>query len=161
MAASAASAEILFYPKTCQAQFACPSCRHTEPVVFHDPDAFAEDEPIGGRSPAFRAAALEQAQKTLTAKALKALPLVPCPKCGALAPAALQKAYLRAALPLLAVVPVVLPTLTMLFGVITPATRITSALIALAVTTLLSLAITVWGQRKLVGDARRSVQFRS
>jgi len=58
------------------------------------------------------------------------------------------------------VVPVVLPTLTMLFGVITPATRITSALIALSVTTLLSLAITVWGQRKLVGDARRSVQFR-
>ena len=161
MAASAAPTEILIYPKTCQAQFACPSCRHSAPVVFHDPDAFAEDEPIGGRSPAFRAAALEQAQKTLTAKAQKALPLVPCPKCGAIAATALQRAYLRAALPLVAVVPVVLPTLTMLLGVITPANRISSALMALSITTLLSLAIAVWGQRRLVGDARRSVRFRS
>ncbi len=141
MAASAAPTEILIYPKTCQAQFACPSCRHSAPVVFHDPDAFAEDEPIGGRSPAFRAAALEQAQKTLTAKAQKALPLVPCPKCGAIT--------------------VVLPTLTMLLGVITPANRISSALMALSITTLLSLAITVWGRRRLVSDARRSVRFRS
>ncbi len=161
MAVRAASTESQCYPKTCPAQFSCPSCYHTSPEVYHDPEAFAKDEPIGGRSPAFRAAALEQANQTLRTKAQKALPLVPCPKCGNIEPSALRHALARAALPLAAVVPVVLPTLTMLFGVITPATRITSALLSLAVTVLLACAITVWGQRRLVSDARRSVQFRS
>jgi predicted RNA-binding Zn-ribbon protein involved in translation (DUF1610 family) len=159
MAQAGANAAVTFYPKSCPASFACPSCQHSVSVQFHDPDAFAEDEPIGGRNRWMQEAALEQAQRKLAEKAAKALPLVPCPKCGAVRSQAVRRAYLRAALPLLAVVPVVLPTLTMLFGVVLPSPRPVVALTALGVTTLLAAIIVLWGQRRLVGDARRSVRF--
>ena len=63
------------------------------------------------------------------------------------------------ALPLLAVVPVMLPTLTMLFGVVAVANRVQAALLALAVTGALATLVVLWGQRRLVGDAQRSVRF--
>ncbi|MBL9041332.1 MAG: hypothetical protein JNM83_07015 [Myxococcales bacterium] len=149
----------LLYPKTCAATFSCRQCRHSAQVVFHDPDAFAEDEPIGGRSRWMQEAAMEQALRKLHDKSKKALSLVPCPKCGGIDEPARRQAYLRAALPLLAVVPVMLPTLTMLFGVVAVANRVQAALLALAVTGALATLVVLWGQRRLVGDARRSVRF--
>lgn len=160
MAQPAGPLPVAYYPKSCQAQFSCPSCKHVAEVTFHDPDAFAEDEPIGGRNRWMQAAALEQAQKKLNEKAAKALPLARCPKCGIIDAAARRNSYLRAGLPLVAVVPVVLPTLTMLLGVITPSSRITAALMALFVTMLLAATIVLWGQKRLVDDAQQSVKFR-
>ena len=143
----------LLYPKTCAATFACRQCQHSAQVVFHDPDAFAEDEPIGGRSRWMQEAAMEQALRKLNDKSRKALSLVPCPKCGAIDEPARRQAYLRAALPLM------LPTLTMLFGVVAVANRVQAALLALAVTGALATLVVLWGQRRLVGDAQRSVRF--
>lgn len=156
---SSAPLPVQLYPKTCPAQFSCPRCQHSAQVVFHDPEAFAEDEPIGGRNRWMQEAALEQAQKKLTRRAERAIPLVRCPQCGFVEPAALRKAYLRAALPLVALVPVVLPTLTMLLGVIATPSRNTSALLALAVTLLLALSVVLWGQRRMVREARSAVRF--
>lgn len=156
---SSAPLPVQLYPKTCPAQFSCPSCHYSAQVVFHDPEAFAEDEPIGGRNRWMQEAALEQAQQKLTRRAEQALPLVPCPKCGFVQSSALRKAYLRAALPLVAMVPVVLPTLTMLFGVIATPSRMMSALLALIVSLLLSLTVVLWGKQRLVTEARRAVRF--
>ena len=52
-----------------------------------------------------------------------------------------------------------LPTLTMLFGVVAVANRVQAAMLALAVTGALATLVVLWGQRRLVGDARRSVRF--
>ncbi|MFO0621348.1 MAG: hypothetical protein U0745_08130 [Polyangia bacterium] len=156
---SSAPLPVQFYPKTCPAQFSCPSCQHRAQVVFHDPEAFADDEPIGGRNRWMQDAALEQAKQKLTRRAERAIPLVPCPSCGFVPPSALRKAYLRAALPLVAIVPVVLPTLTMLFGVVLTPSRMSSALLALIATTVLALTVVLSGQRRIVTEARQAVRF--
>ncbi len=67
----------LLYPKTCAATFACRQCQHSAQVVFHDPDAFAEDEPIGGRSRWMQEAAMEQALRKLHDKSRRRCHLYP------------------------------------------------------------------------------------
>ncbi len=152
-------AAALFYPKTCSVKFRCERCGHGADGVFHDPDAFGDREPIGGRSPWMQQAALEKAERELTEKAEKAVLLVRCPKCGGYSDRSIRRAYLRAAFPLCAVVPVTLPTLTMLIGAVLAVSRIQSALLALSVTSVVALLIVVVGQRRLVAEARDAVQL--
>ena len=153
-------AATLFYPQTCSSRYHCERCGHSTDVVFHDSDSFGDKEPIGGRNRWMQEATLEKAQRAIEAKAAKALKLVRCPKCGASSDRDLTRAYLRAAFPLVALVPVMLPTLTMVLGAVLAVSRIQSALLGLSVTSFVALLVVLIGQRRLVADARKSVRFR-
>ncbi len=149
----------LFYPKTCPVTFQCERCGHSTGAVFHDPEAFGDSEPIGGRNRWMQQATLEKAQRELSAKAEKAVRLVRCPKCGAYSDRSIKRAYLRAAFPLVAVVPVTLPTLTLVIGAVLAVSRMQSALLALSITSFVALLIVLIGQRRLVAEARDSVRL--
>jgi len=153
------SAAPLYYPQTCTSRFHCERCGHSTLVVFHDSDSFGDKEPIGGRNRWMQEATLEKAQRTIEQKAAKALKLVRCPSCGAMSDRDLLRAYLRAAFPLCAVVPVMLPTLTIVLGAVLSLSRMQSAFWGLATTSFVALLVVLIGQRRIVADARNSVRF--
>lgn len=151
--------ETVFYPQTCDASFHCEQCGQTTPAVFRDPDLFAADEPIEGRNRALREAALEKAQKGLVGRANRALRLLPCPRCQARPRHARLWACYRAALPLVGVIPVTLPTLTMLFGVWFGLSPWGCFGLSVGVVSLLSLTVIVWGQKRHFAEAQKSTTF--
>lgn len=155
------SAGPLFYPKTCAITFRCTLCGKEAQATFHDPDAFSdsEDEPIRGRNSYFQKEAWKKAQRTLEKKAQFAASLAACPFCKNISTQAQRKAYLKAAFPLFIAVPIILPTLTMLFGVLFSAGRLLSFALAFCAVFLLSAIVVFFGQRRRLSEARKSTHF--
>lgn len=95
----------LLYPTQRRDEFTCPRCGHKATVVFHDPSAFDEPEPIGGRDRWAQEQALADAQAKLEKRTKAALALVRCPACGQRDAAAVRRALRPAVLPVVALAP--------------------------------------------------------
>ena len=153
---------LTLHPKTCPAEFRCSACGHTQPVEFRDPAAFDEDEPIGGRNEWAQRAALDSAQRKLLVAAQRAMPLCPCPRCGATDPLALRRTYLRAALPLLGLLPAAFMVGFIALSVLFPGTRgavLGPILGSAGLSLVLSALVIGRGQRRLLKEAHASVRF--
>jgi hypothetical protein len=155
---------LILHPKTCSAEFRCSACGHTQPVEFRDPAAFDEDEPIGGRNEWAQRAALDSAQRKLDKAAQRAMPLVPCPRCGATDALAVRRAYLRAALPLVGVMPTSFMVGFILLSMLFPGSRgalFGPILGSIGLSIGLSALVIGRGQRRLITEAQSSVRFLS
>lgn len=148
-------------PKTWNTEYACLSCSYRAPVRFVDPDAFAEDEPVGGRDKWTQQEALKSAQARLEKYGQRAMRLVRCPACRHRDEETVRRAYKWAALPLLGVAPA-----TFLIGIIVGAQLWPGrnsvglpGLLALLVTLCISALVVVRGQRKLVAEAATALHF--
>lgn len=149
-------------PKTWDTEYACTSCSYRAPVQFVDPDAFAEDEPVGGRDKWAQQEALKSAQARLEKYGRRAMLLAPCPSCHKRDAETVQRAYKWAALPLLGVAPATFLIAIIVGAQLWPGRSSVGlpGLGALLVALLVSALVVVRGQRKLLAEASTSLRFK-
>lgn len=95
----------LVVPTQLCTQYQCRLCGHVATVEFTDPAAYAEADPLPNKNQWVRDQALLAAQKRLEKRAQAAMALTVCPSCQKRDQAAVRRALLRGALPLVGVSP--------------------------------------------------------
>lgn len=157
-----------YLPTSTRAEFRCPQCGHHAPVLFTDPAAFADAEPLPGRDQWAKEAALATAQARLDKGARKALQLLRCPSCGARDPLGQRQGLLRACLPLVGVVPMGFMLTIIGAAMLSPPPLppaqppiLGKVLAAFLVTALLSILVVLRGRQRLLKEAEAAVKFLS
>jgi hypothetical protein len=92
-------------PTTLDCRYVCPLCQAERPVRFHDPDAFAEAEPLPGKQRWAQEQAFREALADMAKLAEKALAVVSCPACQRRDPLSLRRALRQALRPVAALAP--------------------------------------------------------
>jgi predicted RNA-binding Zn-ribbon protein involved in translation (DUF1610 family) len=148
-------------PKTWNTTYQCSACGLSAPVLFTDPAAYDENDPVGGRDKWAQQAALAEAQQKLEKQGRVAMTLARCPACGHRDEQAVKRTYLRAALPLLGAAPMLFLLGVVVLGQVLPGpAHLKRPVLLSALLTGLASIVIVWrGQRRLLKEAQSSLRF--
>jgi hypothetical protein len=153
----------LAVPTQLRTEFRCDRCGHKTAVDFSDPEAYAERDPLPNKNAWVREQALLAAQARLEKRAQAAMRLVRCPGCKTRDAAAVRRALLRAALPLIGVAPglfmVGVIATSLLFPALSRARVIVPVLVGALILVVASPLIALRRRRKMLGESDAALRF--